>query len=91
MVGSVGGGQERKERRKVNGCTAAAIIRRDENRFISHRAEGMLGNDLRQVSQASEAIMQPDVSVPLNICRHISVSDMKGTSLWLRRFCVNHY
>lgn len=81
-------GAKRKERHKVNGYTVAAIIRRDENRFISHRAEGMLGNDLKQ---ASEAVMRPDVSVLLNVCRHISISNMKGTCLWLRRFCVNCY
>lgn len=70
------------------------IIRRDENHFISlisRGAEGMLGNDLKQVFQSSEAVMQSDVSVPLNVCRHISVLNMKETSLWLSRLHVNYY
>lgn len=78
-------------RRKVNGFMAAAIIRLDENQFILHRAEGMLGNDLKQVFQSSEDIVQSDVSVPLNVCRHISVLSMKVTSLRLSRLPVNYY
>lgn len=85
------GWAKRKERRKVNGFMAAVIIRLDENHFISRRAEGMLGNDLKQVFQASEAMMQSDVPVSLNVCRRISVLNMKGTSLWLRRVYVNYY
>lgn len=40
-------------------------------------ADGMLGNDLRQV----QAAMQRDVSISLNIFRNVSVSNMKETSL----------
>lgn len=51
----------------------------------------MLGNDLTQVFQSSEDIVQSDVSVPLNVCRHISVLSMKVTSLRLSRLPVNYY
>lgn len=46
-----GDGEEwkRKERSKANGFMVTVIIRLAENHFISHRAEGMLGNGLKRV------------------------------------------
>lgn len=63
---------ERKERSKANGFVATVIIRLAENHFISHGAEGMLGNGKEAGFQCSEAMMQTDVSVSVYACWHMS-------------------
>ncbi len=82
---------ERKERRKANGFMVTVIIRLAENHFISHRAEGMLGNGFKQVFQCSEALEHSEVSVSVCVCRHVAVLNMKGASGGLDGLHVIYY
>lgn len=85
---------ERKEGSKANGFMVTVIIRLAENHIISHRAEGMLGNGMKQVFGVVFRGRDADRCVAFCLFMQAyfctCILSMKGTSYVLGGFIIDN-